>query len=351
MKPVIICGGVGTKMWPASRQSMPKHFLPLIGGKSLFEINYEDLREKFMVEEIYISTNPSQVGLIKKQKPEIPDENLIIEPEMKNTGPAIGFIAAKLFQVSPDEPFFVIQVDDIRKPKEKLFEMMDVCNRLAMETTAYITGGIKPSYAIMGIDYLLRGDRVSKEDEVGVYKVEKFLLRGSKESAEEYIKEGRVYTHSNHTCMTPRNYLKMYEKYRKDWYEPLMEIANGGEVETNFGKMIKGTQEELTQLVHNNGESLLVELPFEWIDIGTWESTDKYLKETGIHQNGENVVEVDSKDNFVQVQNGKQVAIIGFDNVVVVDTGDALLICKKDQSGRVGEVVEKLKEKGKNELL
>ena len=338
-------------MWPASREKSPKHFLPIIDGKSLFEINYEDLRSKYEAKEIFVSTNACQQVMVKKLKPEIPDENFIIEPEMKNTGPAIGFIAASLYKEHPDEPFFLIQVDDLRKPKKKLFEMMDVCDRLARETEKYITGGVKPKYAIMGIDYLVRGDRVSAENEVAVYKVEEFLWRGSKESVEEYVREGKVYTHSNHTCMTPRNYLKMYEKYRKDWYEPLMEIANGGDVKINYSKMVKGTQEEVTQVVHGNGESLLVELPFEWIDIGTWESTDKYLKEIGVHRHNGNIIELDSGDNFIKVKDEKVVAVIGLNSIVVIDTDDALLICRRDQSGRVEEIVERLKLGERKELL
>jgi mannose-1-phosphate guanylyltransferase len=97
------------------------------------------------------------------------------------------------------------------------------------------------------------------------------------------------------------------------------------------------------------GEGRMVVLPFEWWDFGTWESVDKYLKEKNLYQTGSNVIELDSNNNFVRSE--KEVALIGVDNLVVVDTGDALLICKKDQTGRVGEVVEKLKAEGKNELL
>ncbi len=119
MKPVLICGGIGSKMWPASRQSMPKHFLPLVRGKSLFEINYEVLRKKFEASEIYVSTTESQYELAKKVASEIPDENFFLEPEMRNTGPAIGFIAAKLFKKFADEVFVVIQTDIVRQPDDK----------------------------------------------------------------------------------------------------------------------------------------------------------------------------------------------------------------------------------------
>lgn len=98
MIPVIICGGWGTKLWPISRQHKPKHFINLIGEKSLFQLNYEALRTKFAPSEIYVSTNEDQLSLAQKQTPEIPLENYILEPEMRNQGPATGLIAAVLYK-------------------------------------------------------------------------------------------------------------------------------------------------------------------------------------------------------------------------------------------------------------
>ncbi len=117
MIPVIICGGFGTKLWPISRQHKPKHFLPLIGDKSLFQMNYEALRTQFKPEEIYVSTNEDQVSMAQKQVSEIPTENFIVEPEMRNQGPATGLIAAFLQKKGlGDEPFMIVQVDDLREP-------------------------------------------------------------------------------------------------------------------------------------------------------------------------------------------------------------------------------------------
>ena len=352
MKPVIICGGVGTKMWPASRQKMPKQFLPLMNGKSLFQWNWESMRKKFEAKDIYIQTAREQAELVKIQAPEVLVENIFIEPEMKNHGPATGFAAAMLYRVDPDEPFMLVQVDDIRIPEEKFFEVMDVCDRLARNTTKDITGGQRPEFAITGNDWLIKGERVSEQNESGVYEVKEFLWRGSGENAkvkaQEYFDQGLALLHMNHTCMTPRNFLEMYKKYRIDWYEPLMNIVNGGEISSEYSKMLKGPIEDVTQLVYAAGEALVVELPFRWIDIGTWESLINYESENKKYEL-ENGVEIGAKNNFVKSK--KYVALIGVEGLVVVETDDALLICKKDQSGRVGEVVEKLKIEKKTELI
>jgi len=344
MKPVIICGGVGTKMWPMSCPEMPKHFLPLMGGKSLFEITWESLRKKFEVKDIFLQTNEVQTKIAQKQVPEILANNIFIEPEMRNQGPATGMAAAMLLKKGfGDEPFILIQVDDIREPEEKLFTMMEVCDRLARETGKYITGGIKPEYAVMGVDYLIKGERVSQEGEAGVFKVAKFLWRSTKETAEEYVKDGLALIHANHTCMTPMAFMEMFKKYKPEWYKPLFKIAQGAEVTVEYAKMPKGPIEDVTQLVYADGGALVVELPFNWHDIGTWESADKFLKAKNLYQAPKGLIDLDNKNNFVMVPEGKTVALIGVENLVVVDTGEALLVCRKDQSGRVGEVVERLK--------
>lgn len=347
MKPVIICGGVGTKMWPESRLASPKHFLPLIDGKSLFEINWQVLRKKFEAKDIYLQTNALQAKIAKRIVPEIVDENVFIEPEMRNQGPATGFAAASLIKAGlGDEPFMLIQADLWRKPEEKFLEMIDICDKLARENDKYITGGVKPPYAIMGIDYLIAGKKITDE-KVKVFEVDKFLWRDSKEKVEEYVNSGIAMTHWNHTSMTPNNLLKLIKKYKVEWAEPLEAIINGADPVMEYAKMPKGPIEDVTQNAYNNNEALIVELPFECIDFGTWESVINYqLSVKNYELKG---LEIESKNNYVRSK--KFTALIGVEDLVVVETDDALLICPKNKTGKVGEIVDWLKTKEKKELL
>ena len=339
MIPVIICGGFGTKLWPISREHKPKHFLPLVGDKSLFQLNYEALRTKFKPEEIFVSTNEDQARMAKEQAPDIPETNYILEPEMRNQGPATGLIAATLSKKGfNDEPFMIIQADVLREPVESFIKMMTDCDPIARKEAKYITGGFRPDYPVMGVDYLVKGKRVSSEGEVGIYEIDKFVWRGSKEQTEEFIKSPDALVHANHTCMTPKNMLAILAKYKPEWHGPLMNIVNGGDVRTEYVKMPPGPIEDVTQQVYAAGEALVVELPFKWADFGTFESVDKYLKERNMYKLPDNVVDLNGKDNFVRLEDpNKVVALVGVDNLIVVDTGDALLICDKKQSGQVGE--------------
>lgn len=351
MKAVIICGGVGSKMWPMSRSSMPKHFLPLIGEKSLFQLNYEALRTKFKPEEIFLQTNEVQAKIALEQKSEIPQENVFIEPEMRNQGPATGFAAASLVKRGfGNEPFILVQADVLREPDEKFMDMITEVEKLASSEKKYITGGFVPESVVAGVDYLVKGNLVSEENGVKIFEVADYIDRTEEEKIKQYLGTDRLLLHANHTTMTPNNLLKMYQTYKPEWYQPLVNISEGGEVVDNYANMPKGAIEEVTKIVYKNGGSLVVELPFNWVDFGTWESVASYLQ-SKILDTPIDLIQIDSKENFVYRKDKKFVALIGVEDLVVVDTGDALLITKKDQTGKVGQVVDKLKEENKVELL
>lgn len=352
MKPVIICGGIGSKMWPMSRSSMPKHFLPLIGGKSLFELNYAALRTKFNPEEIFLQTNEVQAKIAKQLIPEIVEENIFIEPEMRNQGPATGFAAAQLIKRGfGDEPFILVQADVLREPSEKFIDMIMESDKLARSGDKYITGGFTPQSIVRGVDYLVKGNLVSEENGVKIFEVEDYIDRTEEDKIKLYLGTDKLLLHANHTTMTPNNLLKMYQKYKQEWYEPLLAIANGGEVVVEYAKMPKGAIEDVTKLVYKNNEAMVVELPFSWVDFGTWESVANYMQNRGLYTTDSDTMEIEGNNNFIFKKDKKFIATIGIDNLVVIDTGDALLIVKRDQTGKVGTIVDTLKEKGRNELL
>ena len=356
MKPVLMCGGIGSKMWPMSRKASPKHFLPLIGGKSLFQINYEMLRKKFSAGQIYVQTNRQQAEIARSQAPEIPRENYFIEPELRNHGPATGLMAAKLYSLNPDEPFITVQTDVIRRPESCFLKMIDQIEKLILKEKKLVTGGIRPTYAIMGVDYLLAKQKVGDTGDMNIYKMNKWLGRDAKEEVEKYLEQKAIFANANHYAWTPRLMLEAYKRIAPDWYEPLKNIINSSGKENEeqiiaeeYSKMEKAPIERITSIELSNG--LVVELPFEWIDFGTWESLAKYDQSGNPTESDQNNITIDSKNCFIKCTKKKTVAVIGIDDLVIIDTTDALLICPKKQSGRVGEVVDRLKELKKDEFL
>lgn len=352
MKFVIICGGIGSKMWPESRLSSPKHFLPLLDGKSLFEINYEVLRRKFESKDIFLQTNEIQAKIAKKLVSEILDENIFVEPEMRNHGPATGFAAAQLIKRGlGDEPFMLIQADLIRMDDELFFKAIELADGIAREEKVYVTGGMKPDVVVEGVDYLVKGEMLGEISGVRSYRIVDYVDRTEKEKIKSLLNSDNLLLHWNHTAMTPNNLLGMYKKYKPEWYSPLVEISSGANEEEQYRLMSKGPVEEVTVKAERAGEAVVIEFPFKIWDFGTWESVKNYMISNNLYSVGQNEIDIDSKNNFVRMPKGKQVALVGVEGLVVVDTEDALLIAKSNETGKVGQVVEKLKEEGKTDLL
>lgn len=350
MKLVIICGGVGSKMWPLSRANNPKHFAKLLGDKSLFEINWESLRQKYGPEDIFLQTNQVQAQIALKLVPEIIEENVFVEPEMRNQGPATGFAAAQLIKRGlSDEPFMLIQADVLRTPTDKFLSMVEQAGKLALSNNKYITGGVVPDRVVAGVDYLVKGELVSETGGVKIYEVADYIDRTEEDKIKQYLGSDKLLLHTNHTTMTPNNMMAMIKRNKPEWYGPLMAIAEGGQVESEYGKMPPGPIEEATVAEYRNGGALVAECPFEWLDMGTWESVYLYLKREGKYEPAEKLIEIEGKNNYVR--SGKTVATIGVSDMVVVETADAILVMRREDSKKVGQVVDWLKEKEKKELL
>lgn len=343
MIPVIICGGVGTKMWPMSTPSMPKHFLPLVNGESLFQVNWRVLRKKFKPEDIFLQTNAIQAKIAQHQVPELIANNIFIEPETRNTGPASGLVAVNLKRIGfGDKVFTLIQVDDLRLPEDAIFDLLEVAEKYSLSTHKYITGGFSPKWLQSGVDYLLKGELLSEPDSIKVYDIKDFIDRSETSRVEELMGAGDLMLHCNHTTSTPNDFLEMYKKYRPEWYNPLINILNGSNLELEFSKMPKGMLEEIAQLSHRDGCSLVIEVPFEWIDFGTWEAVSKFYDQTKVYPGTGGEIEIDGGNNFLWSESGKTIATIGLSDIVVIESEEGILVSKKEMSGQTTKVVEKI---------
>lgn len=343
MIPVIICGGVGTKMWPLSTPTLPKHFLPLVNGESLFQINWRMLRKKFNAEEIYLQTNSTQAKIAQAQVSEIVHDNVFIEPETRNQGPATGLAAANLVKLGRgNDAFMLIQVDDLRVPESRVFDFMDLAEKFSKESGKYITSGFVPKWHQSGVDYLLKGKLLSEENGVKIFEIADFVDRSEIDTIQKYLKSGKLLVHTNHTCMTPNGLLTMYKKYKSEWYESLTKIINGSEVVGEYSNMERGQLEEVTKLSHKNGESLVIENPFDWVDFGTWESVSKYYDENEIYPPNGGTVELEGDNNFLWSESSKVISTIGLKNIVVIESKNGILVAQKTDTGKVGQVVDRI---------
>jgi len=358
MKFILFAGGQGTKLWPLSRESRPKQFQPVVGDKTLFRQNFEPLFKEYDTKDIFVSTKRKYVHFVIEDAPELPLENIIIEPDMaKNTGPATGFAIIWVALKYPNDPFMIVQADCLRSPAAKFIKMTKVAAELVKKEKKLVTGGQKALYPDMGIDYLMLGEPVKNKFGVDIFKVQKFIPRlDTYEETEKLISSFRIATHSNHYSWYPELMLAAYKKYNPGWYKGLMKIKKAlagqktsAEIDKIYASFTTGPVEEVTKHIFNQGYIIIN--PFRWVDMGTWGVIYEYLTSPEQVYTDGNVLAIETTNSFIKGNKKRLVATVGIDNLLVIDTEDALLICPKSRSQEVKKIIDMLKEKGKHSYL
>jgi mannose-1-phosphate guanylyltransferase len=346
MKIIVTAGGQGTKLWPYSRGDKPKQFQTIIGDKSLYSATVDNLLKSFTAEDIYISTKRKFIRYISEQTPQIPLKNYIIEPDVaKDRGPGEGLAFLRLSVTHPGEPFFLVQADCVRRPEEAFLKMINDAGKIVARDKKFISGGQKATEPQLGVDYLQLGERVQGCKDQEVYKVAEFLgRRSSYRETKELIENFYIVTHCNHSCWYPDLMLDAYKEFRPDWHKSLMKMRDAfdkpGEdaaIEAIYTEMEKGPTEDVTRHVMKDGQIIL--LPFKWTDIGTWGSIYEFFIDGNNNYEDGNVVAIDTTGSIIK-SNDKQklIAVAGMDDIVVIDTEDALLIIPKHKMEKIKDI-------------
>lgn len=362
MKLIVTAGGQGTKLWPYSRESKPKQFQPIVGGKSLYTETVDSLLSQFPPEDIFISTKRKFIKYISEQSPRIPLKNYIIEPDIaKDRGPGEGLAFLRLSVLHPDEPFFLVQADCVRQPETAFLYMIEEAVRIVQRDKKYVTGGLKATEPNMGVDYLQLGDRVPGSQHE-VYEVEAFLGRkASYRATKALIENFHIVTHCNHSCWYPELMLAAYQRYRPDWYKALMKMkavldkpGEDAAIEAIYETMEKGRTEEVTKHVMQDEDARIILLPFKWTDIGTWSSVYEFFvdgEDKGNYQDG-HVLTLDTTGTLVKSSNEKKlIAVAGVEDMVIVDTDDTLLVVPKNKIEKIKDLQAALKSQDETEYL
>ncbi len=363
MKIIVTAGGQGTKLWPFSREHKPKQFQAIVGDVSLYTETILTLLKQYEPEDIFISTKHKFIKYISDQSRQIPLKNYIIEPDLaKDRGPGEGLAFLRLSVRHPDEPFFVVQADCVRRPEAAFLKMMQDAEVIVKKNKKLITGGQKALEPDMGVDYLRLGEQLHGNKDQQLFPVEEFVYRGSSyQQTKELIETYNVVTHPQHYCWYPDMMLDAYKKYHPSWYKALMKMRDTfdkpGEdaaIEAIYQDMEKGPTEEVTKHVFNAGQAQVILLPFRWTDIGTWGSVYEYFTNGNQSENYSDgkVVTADATGSLIKTANpSKLVAIAGVEDLVVVDTDDVLLIIPKNKIEKIKDLQKALHEKGEKGYL
>ena len=346
-----MAGGVGTRFWPLSRESNPKQFLKIISDKSMLQMTVERLLPKIKIEDIFIVTARSQVELTKKHLPQLPAENIIIEPFGMNTAPCIALSAQYLARkYSKSEKMIVLPADHLIARKDDFLASLKE-GEISAEQDNLVTFGIKPDYPATGYGYIEAG----REMEKGMFNVKQFKEKPDLKTAKTFLNAGNFFWNSGMFMWKIETILKAYQ----DYLPKISQVLEKIDAKWNADGLSADIAEEYIQMpkipvdigiMEKAEKCVVIPVDYGWSDVGSW----KALYDVSPKDENNNVLKcknkiIKSKNNYVN--SNKFVALIGVKNLVVIDSGDALLIADKDHSEEVKNIVEKLKIERKEELL
>jgi mannose-1-phosphate guanylyltransferase len=348
---LIMAGGVGSRFWPLSRKSNPKQFLNILSNQSMLQMTVERLLSKIELPNIYIVTAASQVALTKKHLPQLPEENIIVEPFGMNTAPCIALSAKYLAQRhSPQETMLVLPADHLIAQEADFLASLEVAEKTALEDYL-VTFGIKPTYPATGYGYIEAGQSLDAERQF----VQQFKEKPDLETAQKFLQAGNFYWNSGMFMWKIETILAAFDDYLPKVAKVLQEIAEVWEC-SGFQADFSQQYAKMPRIPVDVGimeqaeKRMVIPVDYGWSDVGSWRALyDVVEKDAEGNVFRGDIENMQSKDNYVFSE--KFVALLGVDNLIIVDSKDALLIADKSKSEDVKKIVDKLKLQDRDELL
>ncbi|GAB4381062.1 MAG: mannose-1-phosphate guanylyltransferase [Calditrichia bacterium] len=354
---VLMAGGVGTRFWPRSRARNPKQVLNIIDHETMIQATFKRLKGLVDTRQLLIVTNAGQQEIIRQQIPELKEENFIIEPMGRNTAPCIGLAAIKVQQIAADGIMVVLPADHLIKNVEEFQRVVTHGAQFVEESGSLLTLGITPNHPSTGYGYIQKGEKIKDFNGHTIYKVKTFAEKPNHDTALRFLKSGDFFWNSGIFIWKASTILSEIEDKLPELYEGLMEIKpilgtsqENGIIEDVY-RRIRGISIDYG-VMQTAANVCVIPTDMGWNDVGSWEVVHEISRKDRYRNAGEykEIIQVDSGDNYIYAPD-KLVALVGVRNLVFVDTGDAVLICKKSQSQDVKEIVEQLKKNGMDEYI
>lgn len=348
---VVMAGGVGKRLWPLSRQNKPKQVLKILDGRqTLLRQCFERLSKIFDVDKIIVFTNAGYVGLIHENLPELPAENIIAEPCVRDTAGAIGLAASVLSKSDADATMTIVTADQLIEPAD-IFEsaLRDALAFVNNNPQALLTFGIKPSGPSSQFGYIKCIEPQSYPCcKNKIYKVRAFKEKPDEHAAKRYIKEGNFFWNSGMFVWKAKTILENIEKFLPEAVEPLQKIKTDwnspNQKQTLYEWFVKMPKISIDYAVMENARDVYaLKLDCHWLDLGAFTSLAEFIdsdKDNNIIVAGHSQL-LDCRDSIIVTEEqGHLIAAIGLENIVVAHTPDATLICTREQTKRLKELLE-----------
>lgn len=333
---LIMAGGKGTRFWPLSTEEKPKQFLRLVGEETMLQMSVKRLEKLIPMERIFIVTGKKYMQLVKLQLPNLPQENIILEPVGKNTAPCIALSAFHIDKIYKDATIVVLPSDHLIKDEDSFIEVLNSANEFVNENcNSIVTIGIKPDRAETGYGYINFSNINCKIRNCEIRTVNRFVEKPNAEKAKEYLKDGNYLWNSGMFIWTTSNILRLTSRHLENTFEVLSEIAASSE--DNYEKVLEEKYDNVDSISIDFGimekaeDIYVIQGDFGWDDVGSWEAVARY-KDRDQYNNVSlgNVKNIEANNNIV-ISSSKPIVLVGIDNTFVVESDEIIFIGKKEE--------------------
>jgi len=353
-----MAGGGGTRLWPASRKSKPKQSQNLLGKQTLLQRTYKRVLKSFKKKDIYLTLGQAHLPEVKKELPGFPKKNFSVEPALRDTAPAIGLMALRLYKQDPDSSMIILSSDHYIKDEKAFNRTMKAAEKAIRKYPNY-TGvlGVNPTYPETGYGYIKIGKQVDKFGKIPVFQVKKFVEKPDLKTAQGYLKKWNYLWNSGNFIWRTKHLLDLFKKHQPAIYkkfkqlEPHIDKASWPAQLKKIYPTIKKISIDYA-ILEKTDKIFCLPAQFDWTDVGHWRSVKEILSETA----EQNVVlgkhlGVDTNNSLIYNLSNKLVTTAGIDNMVIVATDDAILVVSKDKAQEVKKIVKELKKKKLDKYL
>jgi mannose-1-phosphate guanylyltransferase len=347
MKIVIRAGGGGTRLWPISRRNNPKQFQKIIGEKSLICNTVERVEPLFgSMSNLFISVNAEMVGRLKREIPKIFAANIIAEPAIKNTGPAICLESAILAKRFGEEAIVAsLPSDDYVKNSSAFRDMLKAAEKFLENNPEYIvTPGAKASFPDTGYSYIKSGKKIDGTSREKIFSVSSWVEKPTMEQSLKLIKSGKYFHHMGMYVWKLKTVLDLFRKFQPEIYRACREICGGRGIKRYLALEKITVESAITK--KSKKLAMIISDRMGWSDLGKWHIISGMLPSG---KNGNTIVgqaiTVETKNCLIYGPHDKIIATVGLEDMVIAQSDDALLVCPKEKSGEVKKIIEELEKR------
>ena len=347
---LILAGGSGERFWPLSRRARPKQLLKLVSPRTLLEETVARLEGLVPNERILVLTNVEQEVAVRELLPDLPPENIVAEPAKRDTAAAVALATAWVAARDHQATMLVLPADHVIKDQAAFQKTMRTAARAAKETGALVTIGIKPTWPCPGFGYIEQGAPAplpGGSTPNDIFRVVRFREKPNVELADTFVQKGNFRWNAGMFVWSVPTVLSEFNRHAPELADFISQIRAPGNWEIALRQRFKDLPIISFDyaILEKADRVLVVEAAFDWDDVGGWQAVASYFKKDE-QANASNcdTTAVDSTNNIIFDQDGTKIALLGVHNLIVVRTGDALLVCHRHQAEKIKNLIGKLPE-------